>query len=102
QKVQASTPKENTSKRQARPSRYISKSLRIEVRKRSQGQCEYVDPVTKRRCESRSDLQFDHKVPFARGGRTELSNLRHYCRGHNTLSAIQAYGKDKMSQYLKY
>jgi hypothetical protein len=46
---------------------------------RSGGRCEYVDPKTKKRCQSRYRVQVDHVHPFALGGKTEFSNLRHLC-----------------------
>src|SRR5690606_31730579 len=54
-------------------SRYVPKQVCLQVRLRSGDRCEYVDPVTKRRCSSRTGLQFDHVKPFAMGGRTELN-----------------------------
>jgi Arc/MetJ family transcription regulator len=80
--------------------RYVPTSVRNAIRIRSQDQCEYVDPVTRRRCESRTRLQFDHIQPLGQGGRTELENLRHYCPSHNAYAAIRAYGVAKMRRYL--
>lgn len=82
-------------------SRYIPAPIRHAIRIRSGDRCEYVDAETGRRCESRSSLEFDHRLPFAKGGKTELSNLRHYCRAHNSYAAIRAYGATKMGRYLK-
>lgn len=82
-------------------SRYIRVRDRAVVAMRSQGRCEYVDSLTGRRCESRSGLEFDHIVPFAKGGRTQAANLRQFCRAHNSWAAIQAYGRRKMNRYLK-
>src|SRR5262249_4034703 len=65
-------------------SRYISRSVKREVRRRSGEQCEYVDPTTQRRCESRYLLEYDHRVPFASGGTSEESNIRMLCALHNS------------------
>ncbi|MBI2606852.1 MAG: hypothetical protein HYW49_12305 [Deltaproteobacteria bacterium] len=71
------------------------------VRVRSDCRCEYIDHATNRRCESKSGLQFDHIKPFAIGGNHAPENLRHYCRAHNTLVAIEHFGNAKMQPYLK-
>lgn len=77
-------------------SRYIPVSVKRVTQVRSGGQCEYVDPASKRRCRSRSGLQFDHyPVPFALGGQSTSDNIRHLCFGHNRLTAIQVFGEEK-------
>jgi len=68
-------------------SRYIPMPFRRELFKRSQGQCEFKDPKTFKRCPSKFRLQIDHIKPLARDGRTEIRNLRHLCPEHNTRSA---------------
>lgn len=83
-----------------RTTRYYPAQTRIAVTQRSGGQCEYADPRTHQRCRSRYRLEFDHKIPFARGGTETPENLRHYCRAHNHLAAIAAYGKKKMQKHL--
>jgi hypothetical protein len=37
------------------------------------------------RCDADSRLQRDHRVPFARGGPTEIGNLQHLCPFHHAL-----------------
>lgn len=86
------TPGKQTSK-----GRYIPVAERAFVKIRSEGQCEFADPVTKRRCESRSGLEFDHIKPFAMGGVHTSDNLRHYCKAHNTLAAIEEFAARKWS-----
>ncbi|MBI2604933.1 MAG: HNH endonuclease [Deltaproteobacteria bacterium] len=90
-----------TPEKQVTKSRYIPMNIRTMVRVRSEQRCEYADPVTKRRCESKSGLQFDHINPFAKGGAHTFQNLRHYCKAHNTLAAIEQFGGAKMRPYLK-
>ncbi len=80
-------------------SRYIPTGLKTQVRIRSKDQCEFVDQGTGRRCEQRQYLEFDHKMPFAKGGGHSFENLRHYCRTHNTFHAIQTYGRMKMERF---
>jgi 5-methylcytosine-specific restriction endonuclease McrA len=63
--------------------RYIKSSTRRIAWAKSQSQCEYIDPVSGRRCESRHALQVDHIHEFSRGGSHELENLRILCRSHN-------------------
>jgi hypothetical protein len=82
-------------------SRYISVYTKQSILNRSQGRCEFTDPRTQRRCESRSKLQLDHIWPFAKGGKSTLENLRHLCPAHNSYAAIQEYGLNKMNQFLK-
>lgn len=49
--------------------------------------CEYVDPITGRKCESNYQLQKDHIIPKAKGGSDYASNLRTLCRTHNLAEA---------------
>lgn len=83
------------------PSRYIPTSVRHTIRLRSQDQCEYRSPENKRRCESRSGLQYDHIFPFGKGGTSSHENIRHLCRSHNLFYAVQSYGREKMRPYLQ-
>ncbi len=79
-----------------RVSRYIPSSLKWEVLKRDGFRCSFVGKNGKR-CESCWDLEMDHyPVPYARGGKTTLNNLRALCSAHNQLSASQQYGREFM------
>ena len=80
-------------------SRYIPVSVRRATYTRSQGQCEFVDTQTKRRCESRYALQFDHRYPYAKGGQTTKQNIRHLCPNHNRFLAVKEFGRAKMDRY---
>ena len=82
-------------------SRYISVSIRNQVRHRSGDRCEFVDSTSGRRCESRFDLEFDHIRPFALGGFSTLENIRHLCGSHNHWAAIQIFGIEKSTGQLK-
>jgi 5-methylcytosine-specific restriction endonuclease McrA len=75
-------------------SRYIPKEVKTAVWKRDQGKCTHPG------CNSNFGLQYEHIIPFAKGGKTSFENLRLLCPAHNQLSAIQAYGLQKMRTYL--
>ncbi|MFS4460277.1 HNH endonuclease [Bdellovibrio sp. HCB2-146] len=63
-------------------SRYISRSVKTFVLKRSQHQCEYIHSDGKR-CSSTFQLQFDHIKAFSKGGQSNLDNIQTLCRTHN-------------------
>jgi hypothetical protein len=81
--------------------RYIPASVRQGVWQRSKGQCEWTSPLTGKRCLSRYRLQYDHLMPFAKGGANDETNIRHLCQAHNSLSAVQEFGLKKMTPYLR-
>jgi 5-methylcytosine-specific restriction endonuclease McrA len=62
-------------------------------------QCEYVDHETKKRCESRGQIEIDHVQPRAFGGGDERANLRVLCRQHNLLAAERSLGVAKMEKF---
>jgi hypothetical protein len=71
--------------------RYIPAAVRRAVRERDGERCTYTSADGKR-CEATTLLEFDHIVPFARGGRSTTSNLTLRCRTHNQFEADQVYG----------
>ena len=71
------------------PSWFISIHSKRIVSERSKGQCEYVNPQTKERCNCRYRLQIDHVTPKAKGGSNEVENLRHLCFQHNQRAAME-------------
>ncbi|MFH1018305.1 MAG: hypothetical protein V1798_09010, partial [Pseudomonadota bacterium] len=73
------------------PPRYIPADVKQIVRDRSKGRCEYVDPKSGRRCESRYLLQFDHMDSYFSGGSSDEENIRHLCRMHNQYLAIKMF-----------
>jgi len=85
----------------ARESRYVPAAIKRAIWKRAHGQCEFCDPLTKRRCEGKSHLQLDHIQPFAFGGASSEGNLRLFCAAHNRWAAIQKFGTKKMDGFLK-
>jgi hypothetical protein len=91
----------NSELKSSTQSRHIPAGTRYAIRIRSGDQCEYIDPTTGRRCDCRTQLEFDHIIPFALGGDHSPENLRHFCRAHNQLAAIQFFGMDHMRAFLK-
>ena len=64
--------------------RNIPASVRRIVGARNRdGGCEFVSPLTGRRCGSRHFNQIDHMLPFSMGGEHEPANLRVLCGQHN-------------------
>lgn len=70
-----------------RKRRHIKITVRRRALQKSRHCCEFIDLKTLRKCHSTYQLQVDHKVPLARGGTDEESNLRVLCRTHNLLVA---------------
>jgi hypothetical protein len=64
-------------------SRFIPVVTRNKIWQRDKGCCSYIDPVTKRKCNSRYQIQIDHIIPFALGGKSLEGNLRLLCAAHN-------------------
>ena len=84
----------------ARPSArsgYVPRAVRREVFERDGNRCTFVDE-SGRRCESRTWLELDHRVPRARGGPDDASNLAVVCRAHNRLAAEQQFGRQHMDR----
>jgi hypothetical protein len=55
--------------------RYIPAKVKRIVCHRDKGRCMHVDGDGKR-CESKHALQYEHIIPFAKGGKTSLENLK--------------------------
>jgi hypothetical protein len=82
-------------------SRYIRANDRRAVSIRAAHQCQYMHEGSGKRCDSRSGLQMEHRIPFAKRGSSREENLLLYCAAHNRLRAIQEFGEEKMRPYLK-
>lgn len=70
--------------------RYIPAAVRRAVWARDDGRCvwRHEDGTP---CGSRDAIEYDHVIPYAKGGRTEYRNLRLLCRAHNRLAAERAF-----------
>jgi hypothetical protein len=77
---------------QSSHSRHIPAAVRRQVWQRDGGQCTFVD-AEERRCAERSFLEFEHRVPFGKGGTSTPENVRLLCRAHNRGQAERAYGR---------
>ncbi len=77
--------------------RTIPAHVRRAVWERDGGRCTFTGPAPdKRRCDTRRRLEFDHVVPFARGGTATIDGLRLRCRVHNQFEAERAFGSEFM------
>jgi 5-methylcytosine-specific restriction endonuclease McrA len=86
--------KERTGKKERMPAGarpHIPAERRDEVWERDGGRCTYVGEDG-RRCDSRWDVEVDHKVPLSRGGGDSAGELRLLCRPHNQLEAERILG----------
>ena len=74
-------------------SRAIPTHLKKYIWERDGGQCTYVHSKTKRKCSSKHLLQIDHIRPFSLSGKSEASNLRLLCAGHNQFRSEKTFGR---------
>jgi len=65
-------PSKATAQVQSKRSRYVPVAVRREVAERDELRCAYVDPDGER-CAERRFLEFEHRVPHARGGQSNRS-----------------------------
>ena len=77
--------------------RHIPAAMRAEVHERDGGQCAFTTDDGKR-CECRRNLEYDHVIPLAQGGRTNVDNLRLLCRTHNQYEAERHFGRAFMER----
>jgi len=75
--------------------RHVPAAVRNAVWKRDGDRCAFTS-ADGHRCEERSQLELDHVVPVARGGRATVENLRLLCRAHNQHVAEREFGRRHM------
>jgi 5-methylcytosine-specific restriction endonuclease McrA len=75
-------------------SRAISDELKDRIWHRDQGMCQanwriesYLDKNLGDICGSNENIEFDHIVPFSRGGKTTYRNLQLLCKKHNRMKS---------------
>ena len=75
--------------------KYISIQAKRSLLRRAEYRCEYIYPSSNQRCDSCYQLQVDHLVPLALGGKDDIENLRILCGVHNR-SEAEKLGLRKM------
>jgi 5-methylcytosine-specific restriction endonuclease McrA len=71
--------------------RYIPLEVKWAVWGRDGGRCTFVGE-NGQRCPACSDLDFDHIIPVARGGKSTVENVRLLCSAHNQYEAERTFG----------
>jgi len=71
------------SKKTDSTTRYIPVKVQREVNTRAQHRCEYISPITGKRCTAIHYLQYDHITPFSKGGVATTTNIQRICSIHN-------------------
>lgn len=75
--------------------RRIASWIKDVVYQRDDGRCAYRSRQGVR-CEERSGLEYDHIVPWAKGGPSnEPANIRLLCRAHNAYESERVFGRRK-------
>jgi hypothetical protein len=78
----------------------VSRATRRAVFERDGERCTFTD-AEGRRCPATSWLELDHVLARARGGTSELGNLRVRCRAHNRLHAERTFGKEHVERAIR-
>ncbi|MCB0349627.1 MAG: HNH endonuclease [Bdellovibrionales bacterium] len=79
---------------------YISTHLKAEVWRKCEAKCSFKAKGDSKPCGSRYRLEVDHIVPVAKGGKTEIENLRLLCQTHNLYEAKRLFGLEHMSKHV--
>ena len=87
QKLQSEKPTRKSS-RPSKNQRYIPRKIKEQVYVIANGRCQFVSKHTGRRCECRTNLQYDHIRPVSERGQSTVDNLRLYCFQHNQRARI--------------
>jgi 5-methylcytosine-specific restriction endonuclease McrA len=72
--------------------RRVTIKIRKEVIREADGRCEYVDPMTGKRCNNRVRMEVDHIRMRVFGGSHNRENLRCLCRVHNQFMSEKNLG----------
>ena len=64
-------------------SRYIGKGTKRMTWTAAEGRCQYINPITGKRCTSKHGLQIHHVHEYANGGSNDPKNLQLLCGPHN-------------------
>jgi hypothetical protein len=80
--------------------RYVSRALKRYLFERAKNQCEFVSPITGKRCSEKKVLEVDHIIPYCLGGETKYVNLRIYCKTHNLHVAMEKLGVNRVKCYM--
>lgn len=83
----SSNEPQNSPPKRRQKRKHISVQVQRQLLLRNQNHCEFISPITGKRCSSQHFLEKDHKVPVSLGGDNKFENLRIYCRSHNQLLA---------------
>jgi len=81
--VHKSEVQKRTQEQKAACKRHPTQAHKQEVIQRDGPGCSYIDPISKKRCNSRHQSQIDHIHPWSLGGGTHAANLRILCAIHN-------------------
>jgi hypothetical protein len=77
---------------------YISVQIKQGLWQRAQSQCEFISPLTSKRCACRFGLEKEHVIPIAKGGTNDLANLQLLCKAHNLLRARRHFGRQNIEE----
>ena len=80
--------------------RHIPVAVKAVVYKRDEGYCSFVGSDG-RKCGSTWGLEFDHIVPFAKGGASTVDNVRLTCRAHNLFQAERVFGREHVASKIE-
>jgi 5-methylcytosine-specific restriction endonuclease McrA len=84
-----------TATRPAANPRRVPRAVQRAVWERDGERCSFVS-ADGHRCEERGQLELDHIVPVAKGGKATVENLRLLCSTHNQHAAEREFGRERM------
>jgi len=81
----------------AKDSPRVTAEVKRQVHERDGDACSFEAPDGNR-CDSRYQLEWDHRLPIALGGKSTTDNVRQLCRAHNQYEAERRFGKEFMAR----